>query len=87
MKSATQLRHDLASVFDELRAGAIDTKQASELANLAGKMISSAKAQLEYYELTGQKPVIPFLEETAAVTPPPSSAIRTGRDTQGGAAA
>jgi len=64
MKTATQLRNDLAKVFDELRAGAIDTKHASELANIAGKMISSAKAQLEYYELTGDKPVIPFLEES-----------------------
>lgn len=64
MKNATQLRHDLARVFDELRAGSIDTKHASELANLAGKMISSAKAQLEYYELKGDAPVIPFLEES-----------------------
>lgn len=87
MKTATQLRNDLSTVFDELRAGSIDTKQASELANLAGKMISSAKAQIEYYELTGQRPAIPFLEESATVTPLPSIAIRTGRDTQGGAAA
>lgn len=65
MKTATQLRNDLSTVFDDLRAGSIDTKQASELANLAGKMISSAKAQLEYYELAGLKPVIPFLEESA----------------------
>lgn len=64
MKTANQLRRDLADVFDELRAGAIDTKQASELANLAGKMISSAKAQLEYYELIGEKPVIEFLQES-----------------------
>lgn len=66
MKTATQLRRDLALVFDELRSGEIDTKHASELANLAGKMISSAKAQLEYYELTGEKPVIEFLQEEKA---------------------
>lgn len=65
MKNATQLRYDLAEVFDDLRAGNIEVKQASELANIAGKMISSVKAQLEYYELTGDKPVIPFLEETS----------------------
>lgn len=66
MKTATQLRHDLAQVFDELRAGSIETKHASELANIAGKMISSAKAQLEYYELVGERPAIPFLDEPKA---------------------
>ena len=66
MKTATQLRNDLAQVFDELRAGSIEIKHASELANIAGKMISSAKAQIDYYELTGDKPVIPFLEEPKA---------------------
>jgi hypothetical protein len=66
MKNATELRMDLAAVFDDLRAGAIDTKHASELANIAGKMISSAKAQIEYYELLGGKPAIPFLQEPKA---------------------
>jgi len=64
MKNATQLRNDLALVFDELRSGGIDTKHASELANIAGKMISSAKAQIEYYALRTEKPSIPFLDET-----------------------
>lgn len=64
MKNATQLRRDLAQVFEELRSGAIDTKHASELANIAGKMIISAKAQIEYYELTGDKPKISFLDES-----------------------
>lgn len=63
MNNATQLRNDLAEIFDQLRVGDIETKQASELANIAGKMISSAKAQLEYYELTGDRPNIPFLTE------------------------
>lgn len=63
MKNATKLRKDLAEIFDQLRAGEIETKQAAELSNIAGKMISSAKAQLEYYEMIGEKPSIPFLTE------------------------
>lgn len=65
MKNARQLRNDLAAVFDRLLEGGITTKEASELANLAGKMISSAKAQVEYYELLAlaETPRIAFLEE------------------------
>lgn len=63
MKTATELRDDLARVFDELRAGTIEVKQAAELSNIAGKMISSAKAQVEYYALTGEKPHIVFLQD------------------------
>jgi hypothetical protein len=69
MKTATQLRNDLATVFDELRTGQIEVKHAAELNNTAGKMIATAKAQLEYYALTGEKPSIPFLKEDEACSP------------------
>ena len=63
MKSATQLRDELADIFDNLKAGALQPKEAAELANVAGKMINSAKVQLEYYALKKETPSIPFLDQ------------------------
>lgn len=62
MKTVTQLRNELADVFDQLNAGLIKPKEAGELANVAGKMINSAKVQLEYYALRKEIPTIDFLE-------------------------
>jgi hypothetical protein len=62
MKTVTQLRNELADVFDQLMAGALKPKEAGELANVAGKMINSAKVQLEYYALRKETPSIKFLE-------------------------
>ena len=62
MKTVTQLRDELAVVFDELNSGAIKAKEAGELANVAGKMINSAKVQLEYHALRKTVPQIPFLD-------------------------
>ncbi len=62
MKTITELRDELSVVFDDLQSGAIKHKEAGELANVAGKMINSAKVQLEYYALRKETPTIPFLE-------------------------
>jgi len=62
MKTVTTLRNELAEVFDQLKAGIIKPKEAGELANVAGKMINSAKVQLEYYALRKETPVIKFLK-------------------------
>lgn len=62
MKTVTELRDELADVFDQLRTGEIKPKEAGELANVAGKMINSAKIQLEYHALRKSTPSIPFLE-------------------------
>ena len=56
-----ELRGQLADVFAKLRAGEIKPGEAAELANLAGKMISSAKVQVEYYVLRKEAPTIEFL--------------------------
>lgn len=63
MKNAEQLREELATVFNQLKAGEIKPIEAAELANIAGKMISSAKAQIDYYALRKEEPRISFLEE------------------------
>jgi hypothetical protein len=61
MKNVDELRTQLASVFDGLKAGTIQHKDAAEFANLAGKMINSAKVQVEYFALREEAPDIPFL--------------------------
>lgn len=61
MKNVEELRAELSQVFVDLRAGDIKPKEAAELANLAGKMISSAKVQVEYFALRKEAPNIDFL--------------------------
>lgn len=62
MKNVSELRDSLFQVYAELRNGEIKAKDAAELANIAGKMISSAKVQIEYHALRKDKPSIPFLD-------------------------
>ena len=62
MKNAEELRDELAQTFAQLKSGAIKPSEAAELANLAGKMIASAKVQVEYFALRKESPRIAFLE-------------------------
>lgn len=62
MKNAEELRDELAQTFAQLKAGEIKPSEAAELANLAGKMIASAKVQVEYFALRKESPRIAFLE-------------------------
>ena len=49
--SVESLRDKLSEIFDALRDGDIAHKEAKEISNLAGKMINSAKVQLDYHSL------------------------------------
>jgi hypothetical protein len=62
MKNVTDLRDRLSTVFNNLESGEIEANKASELANIAGKMINSAKVQIEYYALRKEQPSISFLD-------------------------
>ncbi len=62
MKNVNELRENLSNIFEQLQNKSISTNEAAELANLAGKMIASAKVQLEYYSLRKESPVITFLK-------------------------
>jgi len=64
MKTVNELRDNLSTVWEDLRAGTIATKDAEALANLAGKMVNSAKMQIEYYALRKEAPYIEFLHST-----------------------
>lgn len=66
MKNAEELRFELAQTFAQLKAGEIKPSEAAELANLAGKMIGSAKVQVEYYALRKEQPRIDWLESSNA---------------------
>lgn len=67
MNNVEGVRKNLSEVFEQLRKGEVDVKTASELANLAGKMIGTAKVQLEYYALRKERPDIDFLASTKPV--------------------
>lgn len=58
----TDVRNDLLDVFAGLRDHTMDAKDAVEINNTAGKIISSAKVQLAYHALRGEAPNIPFLD-------------------------
>ena len=62
MKTVTDLRNELCNTFDELKAGNITPKVASEMNNSAGKIINTLKVQLDYHTMTKTKPNIPFLK-------------------------
>tara|TARA_Y100001938_G_scaffold126904_1_gene179280 strand:+ start:1147 stop:1371 length:225 start_codon:yes stop_codon:yes gene_type:complete len=64
VKNSQSLRWRLAQVFNDLENGTLKAGEAKEFANIAGKMINSSKAQLEYYALRGEEPPkMEFLEE------------------------
>lgn len=63
MSTASGLRIELAATYKQLKNGDIKHTDAAELANLAGKMINSAKIQVEYYALRKEAPTISFLSD------------------------
>ena len=69
MKNAEELRAELSQTFAQLKAGEIKPGEAAELANLAGKMIGSAKVQVEYYALRKEQPRLEWLESHNAEIP------------------
>lgn len=64
MNNVNELRVELSAVFSDLRNGKIKYTSASELANIAGKMINSAKVELEYYVVRKEIPNIAFLSSS-----------------------
>ena len=69
MTTITDIRDDLIKVFNGLRDGTVDIKEAVEINNTAGKIINTAKVQIAYSALRGEAPYIPFLDTTTGVKP------------------
>jgi len=61
ISTITDLRDDLQKVYESLRNNTMEVKEAVEINNTTGKIISSAKIQLAYHSLRKEKPEIPFI--------------------------
>ena len=48
------LRDDLVYAYEQLREGSIGLSEAKGLANMAGKIMSTAKTQMEFNKMTGK---------------------------------
>lgn len=62
IKNMVQLRDSLLETYNQLKDGEIGTKEAKESSNLAGKIVSTVKAQMEYYVMTKADGRIGFME-------------------------
>jgi len=62
INNATELREDMLAIYEKIKSGQIDLKTAKELNNCAGKIINSAKVQVEYAVVRNEKPDIEFLK-------------------------
>lgn len=56
------LRESLIESFADLKSAKLAPKEAKELTNLAGKIILSAKTELDYNKFTNNNKKIDFLE-------------------------
>jgi hypothetical protein len=61
INNIADLSADLCQMYEDLRSGKMEAKEAIEANNTAGKIISAAKVQLAYHALRGESPSIPFL--------------------------
>ena len=66
MKNITEMRQHLATLYEDLKCGAIEPKLASEMNNTAGKIINSLRVELDYAGLQKKKPSIDFLNQALA---------------------
>lgn len=62
IKNVEELRDYLASELERVSAGEITPATANASANLAGKILSSVKMELEYNRMSGSSPDIGFLK-------------------------
>ena len=62
MQNIEQLRNSLSENYDKIKSKELDLKMGKELANTAGKILSSLKIQLEYNTWMSIKKQIPYLE-------------------------
>lgn len=63
MENIKEVRKELCDAFNDLRNGGLEVKQASEMSNMAGKIINSLKVEIEYAALRKEKPDIDFLND------------------------
>jgi hypothetical protein len=59
----TELREDLLLYYQQARKGEVNIKEIGHISQLAGKIINSAKTQLQYHVHLKKKDKIPFLDK------------------------
>lgn len=62
MKNVTELRDELAKVFEGVRDKKTDPRDAAEMNNTAGKMINTLKVEIDYNMMMKNNKNIKFLE-------------------------
>jgi acyl CoA:acetate/3-ketoacid CoA transferase beta subunit len=62
INNVVDLRDDLLQVYTQMRNGMLGIDEARQAANVAGKIMSTAKTQIEYNKMTHSKERIPFLD-------------------------
>ena len=56
------LTEDLINVYNQVRNKEITSRDANDVANVAGKILNAAKAELGYLQWLKEKKRIPFFE-------------------------
>lgn len=62
MKNINEVRAELVKVFEGLKNGSVNAKEAGEMNNCAGKIINTLKIELEFAQLRSETPNIPFMQ-------------------------
>jgi hypothetical protein len=63
MRNITDLRNSLVDNYEKMKAKQMELKDGKELANTAGKILSSINIELKYNDMLGNKAKIYFLEK------------------------
>ena len=63
MENIEELRKSLLQNYEDMKAKKMNLATGKQLANTAGKIISSVKIELEYSKMKGEKPNIDFLNK------------------------
>lgn len=80
IKNIEGLREQTIEAFEMVRDDPRRVAQGKELGNLAGKIINTAKLQLDYAIARREKPEIDFLERLSASTKPVTDHLINGAD-------
>lgn len=62
MQNVKDLRNEMIATYQNLKSGKMGIREAKEHANVCGKILSSAKLELEYNAFIKSGNRIPFLE-------------------------
>ena len=62
MRNIHEVREEAIKVFQGLRSGEINAKEATEMNNCIGKIINTLKVEMQYAELAKVDANIPFMQ-------------------------